>query len=94
MSPQARHRQNHNMVELGVPAVPTLCNHVVFFVFILILSGHDIGHGKDASYYWWYFLLLLIHFHLGPYFLARSSFNLYKQPSLTKIMRLKPNTNV
>ena len=29
--PKARRRLNHNMVELGVPAVPTLCNCAVIF---------------------------------------------------------------
>ena len=31
-NPQARRRRNHNMVEKGVHAVPTLRNRVVIFI--------------------------------------------------------------
>ena len=34
--PQARRRRNHNMVEKGVHAVPTLRNRVVIFYFIVV----------------------------------------------------------
>ena len=33
--PQARRRRNHNIVELGVHAVPTLHNRVVIFLLHL-----------------------------------------------------------